>query len=123
MTHDQLFVFRQLLHSLRDQVLHRDKTTKEAISACYHPCPDLNDQASLESHRHMLILLGQRERGLIQKILAALGKLDDGSYGICEDCGDEIPFRRLQAQPMTSLCIHCQEELEQGPCGPRLAWA
>lgn len=113
MTHDQLFVFRKLLHGLMDQIRDKDRATAEAISEVYQACPDLNDRATLESERNMLILLGQRERHLVQQIHAALNRIDDGSYGICRECGDTIPFKRLEVQPTSTLCVHCQQELER----------
>jgi len=113
MTHDQLFVFRNLLHGLMDQIRTKDKATAEAIREVYQACPDLNDRATLEAERNMLILLGQRERSLIQQIRQALNRIDEGSYGICQECGDPIPFKRLEFHPTSTLCVHCQQDLEK----------
>ncbi|WP_045222963.1 TraR/DksA family transcriptional regulator [Desulfonatronum thioautotrophicum] len=123
MTHDQLFVFRNLLHGLMDQIRNKDKATAEAISEVYQACPDLNDRATLEAERTMLILLGQRERSLLQQIREALSRIDEGSYGICQECGDSIPRKRLEFQPTSTLCVHCQQDQEQEAAMNGFSWA
>jgi DnaK suppressor protein len=113
MTHDQLFVLRQTLTSSMERILSMDQKNAQAISESYHACPDLNDRASLESDRHMLIILGQHKRKLIRQIKDALFRMDEGSYGICQECGENIPLKRLEVQPTSSLCIFCQEDMEK----------
>lgn len=79
-------------------------------------CPDLNDQATAEMDQHFMLSLKERERNLLKQIDSALARLAADRYGICEECGEEIPLRRLQAQPMTTLCVACktlQEEDEK----------
>ncbi len=78
--------------------------------------PDPTDLASSESDQSFSIRLRERERKLLAKIDEAIGRLDDGTYGICESCGGEIGEGRLRARPVTTLCIKCkteQEELER----------
>jgi DnaK suppressor protein len=76
-------------------------------------CPDLNDQATAEVDQHFMLSLKERERTLLKQIDDALARLAADKYGICEDCGEEIPVRRLQARPMTTLCIACQTLQEE----------
>jgi DnaK suppressor protein len=79
-------------------------------------CPDLNDQATAEVDQHFMLSLKERERNLLKQIDEALARLATNRYGICEECGEEIPLRRLQVRPMTTLCITCktlQEEDEK----------
>jgi DnaK suppressor protein len=79
-------------------------------------CPDLNDQATAEMDQHFMLSLKERERNLLKQIDDALARLATDKYGICEECGEEIPLRRLQVRPMTTLCIACktlQEEDEK----------
>ncbi len=79
-------------------------------------CPDLNDQATAEVDQHFMLSLKERERNLLKQIDDALARMTANQYGICEDCGEEIPLRRLQVRPMTTLCIACktlQEEDEK----------
>ncbi len=74
--------------------------------------PDINDQATLESERSFELRIKDRERKLVGKVLDALKKIGDGSYGVCESCGDAIGIKRLKARPVTSYCINCKSEME-----------
>ncbi|PKN16463.1 MAG: molecular chaperone DnaK [Deltaproteobacteria bacterium HGW-Deltaproteobacteria-23] len=83
-----------------------EKTTDE-------PSGDIYDQASNERDRELLILLSDREREKIRNIDEALARLDEGEYGICEDCEEEIPLGRLKAMPFARLCVKCKADLEK----------
>jgi DnaK suppressor protein len=74
--------------------------------------PDLGDQASLETDRGFLLRLKGREQRLLLKIEEALERIDRGAYGICEVCGEEIAIQRLEARPVTTMCIDCKTEQE-----------
>ena len=74
--------------------------------------PDPSDRASMESNRNSVLRIRDRERKLIFKIQEALRRLDDGTYGICEECGEEIGIERLKARPVTTLCIECKSSQE-----------
>lgn len=113
MTHDQRSVFHQALSEMLEQTTSKRYVTAQAISQSYHSCPDHNDRASLEADRSLLILLGERQGALIQQIRMALDRLNHGSYGTCEACGDEIPLKRLQVQPTSTLCVSCKEDREK----------
>lgn len=76
-------------------------------------CPDLNDQATAEVDQHFMLSLKERERNLLKQIDDALARLAANRYGICEECGEEIPLRRLQVRPMTTLCIACKTVQEE----------
>ena len=76
-------------------------------------CPDLNDQATAEVDQHFMLSLKERERNLLKQIDDALARLAANRYGICEECGEEIPLRRLQVRPMTTLCIACKTSQEE----------
>lgn len=78
--------------------------------------PDLGDQATAEIDRNFMLRLKGRERKLIKKIDEALERLSQGLFGICDKCGLEIDIRRLEARPVTTMCIECktlQEEEEK----------
>jgi len=75
--------------------------------------PDPTDRASIESERSFELRIRDRERKLIKKIRKALERIDDGSYGLCEECGEEIGEKRLEARPVTTLCIECKSKQEQ----------
>ena len=74
--------------------------------------PDPTDRATLESDRNFELRIRDRERKLIGKIKAALDRLEKGSFGICESCGENIGKKRLQARPVTTLCIDCKKKQE-----------
>jgi DnaK suppressor protein len=74
--------------------------------------PDPTDRASMESSRNSMLRIRDRERKLIFKIQEALQRLNDGEYGICEECGEEIGIERLKARPVTTLCIECKSNQE-----------
>ena len=78
--------------------------------------PDLGDQASAETDRNFMLRLRGREQRLLKKIEEAIDRIDSGTFGICDDCGNEIDIKRLVARPVTTMCIECktlQEEEEK----------
>lgn len=80
--------------------------------------PDVSDQASAEADQHFSFRIRERERKLLKKIDEAIGRLVAHTYGICEGCQGDIPYKRLKARPVTTLCIECktsQEEAEKSP--------
>ena len=74
--------------------------------------PDPTDRALMESNRNSILRIRDRERKLIFKIQEALQRLNDGEYGLCEECGAEIGIERLKARPVTTLCIGCKSSQE-----------
>jgi DnaK suppressor protein len=75
--------------------------------------PELGDQASAEIDRNFMLKLKGRERKLLKKIDESIEKIDNGTYGICETCGEEINIKRLEARPVTTMCIECKTEQEE----------
>lgn len=75
--------------------------------------PDPNDRASLEADRNLSFRFRDRERKLILKAKQALARIENGTYGYCEMCGESIQEHRLAARPEASLCIECKLELEE----------
>lgn len=75
--------------------------------------PDLSDQASAEADQNFVLRMKEREQKLLKKIDEALDRLATRTYGICERCGEEIPYKRLKARPVTTLCIECKTLQEQ----------
>lgn len=75
--------------------------------------PDLGDQASAETDRSFMLRLRGREQKLLKKIEEALERIDTGKYGICDVCGEEIGIKRLEARPVTTMCIECKTEQEE----------
>jgi DnaK suppressor protein len=77
------------------------------------PLPDVSDQASAEADQNFSLRIREREQRLIKKIDEALDRMDQNIYGICERCEEEIPYPRLKARPVTTLCIDCKTLEEQ----------
>jgi len=75
--------------------------------------PDPTDRASVESDRNFELRIRDRERKLVHKIRQALKRIDDGEFGLCENCEEEIGTERLRARPVTTLCIDCKTEQER----------
>ena len=108
MDKEQLELFRtQLLQKKQEIMTDAGKTMTEMTDQTTN-VPDPNDRATLESGRSFELRIRDRERKLLSKIDEAIARIEDGSYGICEDCGEEIGLKRLEARPVTTLCIDCK---------------
>ncbi len=105
----------------RDLERQREAILNEAGEVLTHrgdiaAFPDVSDQASAEIDQNFSMRIRDRERKLLKKIDEALERMDAATYGTCERCGGDIPYKRLKARPVTTLCIECktlQEEEEQ----------
>jgi len=75
--------------------------------------PDMSDQASAEVDQNFTMRIKEREQKLLKKIDEALDRMKNHTYGICEGCEEEIPYQRLKARPVTTLCIACKTLQEQ----------
>ena len=103
--------FRRLLKQRVQELLTEAGKTVEGMDEDEN-FPDPTDRASLESNRNFILRIRDRERKLIVKIEEALARLDDGTYGVCEECGGKIGTERLKARPVTTLCIECKSDQE-----------
>ena len=106
--------FQKMLLLQREQLLGN---ARKALSGDIHldpdDFPDEIDTASSEIGLSFIGRLRERERGLLNKINAALEKIEQGVYGECENCGEEIGLKRLEARPVAELCIDCKAEQEK----------
>ncbi|MDJ0787153.1 MAG: RNA polymerase-binding protein DksA [Myxococcota bacterium] len=110
----ELDKFRKLLTEQRDQLVGNVKRAKQGdIHLDPDDFPDEIDTASSEVNLAFMGRLRERERGLLAKIEQALEKIEDGVYGECEGCGEEIGLKRLAARPVAELCIDCKSEQEK----------
>jgi DnaK suppressor protein len=106
--------FRAQLIAKRDEIVKRAQTTlDEDMALDVDDLPDEMDLASSEYIQSFILRLRGREKVLLEKIQRALDKMDDGSFGVCEECGEEISVRRLEARPETVLCVRCKENQER----------
>ena len=101
-----------LLEEMRLLLEDAGKTVSEMTSDTTN-FPDPNDRATQESDRSFELRIRDRERKLINKIREALERIDEGTFGICDTCGEEIGEGRLKARPVTTLCIDCKMEQER----------
>jgi DnaK suppressor protein len=112
MSDQQLNHFRELLSAWKRELMEEvDRTMHHMKDDASNP-PDPNDRATQETEFGIELRTRDRERKLLKKIDAALSRIDDGSYGYCEETGDEIGLRRLEARPVATLCVEAQERRE-----------
>ena len=105
--------FRQRLLKWKDDIIRESKETLQNLATDSTPHADLADRASTEAERSMELRARDRQRKLISKIDAALERLRDGSYGYCEETGEPIGVRRLEARPIATLSLEAQERHER----------
>ncbi len=109
----ELNQFRRLLEDRKREILSEaDRAVDSMNQPLEESFADPTDRATLESDRSMLLRIRDRERKLLSKIDDAFTRIDSGSYGQCEECGDEIGLARLKARPVTTLCITCKSAQE-----------
>jgi DnaK suppressor protein len=105
--------FRKILQGQLEDLLREAGKTVSEMTDEKANFPDPTDRASLESDRNFELRIRDRERKLIVKIREALERIEDGEFGICENCEEEIAEARLRARPVTTLCIECKTEQER----------
>lgn len=105
--------FRAKLLAWKEDILRESKETLEHLQDENNVLPDLVDRASTETDRALELRTRDRQRKLIAKIDAALNRIDNGLYGYCEETGESISLRRLDARPIATLSIEAQERHER----------
>ena len=105
--------FRAKLLAWREDILKEAKETLQHLQEENQNHPDLADRASSETDRAIELRARDRQRKLIAKIDEALGRIDDGTYGYCEETGEPISLRRLEARPIATLSVEAQERHER----------
>jgi DnaK suppressor protein len=105
--------FRAKLNSWKDEILRESRETLDNLQEESQNHPDMADRASSESDRALELRTRDRQRKLIAKIDAALKRIDDGTYGYCEETGDPIGIARLDARPIATLSLEAQEMHER----------
>src|SRR6187401_1212423 len=105
--------FRNKLLTWKEEILKEAKETLVHLQAENENHPDIADRASSETDRAIELRARDRQRKLIAKIDAALSRIEDGTYGYCEETGEPISLRRLEARPIATLSIEAQERHER----------
>ena len=109
----QLEYFRRHLLSWREELLEGSSHTLEHLQSDSLNLPDAADRAAAETDQNLELRTRDRERKLVQKIDSALHRIKDGTYGFCEETGEPIGVRRLEARPIATLCVEAQEHHER----------
>ncbi len=112
LTKKKLEYFKKLLNERIEELLSQANETVSGMTSQKGNLPDPSDRATLESDRNFTLRIRDRERKLIGKIKEAIERIEQGTYGICEDCEEEISTERLKARPVTTLCIDCKKTQE-----------
>ena len=112
MKQEDLEYFRNLLTERLNQLLKHADSTVTGMTQPKENFADPTDRASLESDRNFMLRIRDRESKLIKKIKKALGRIENGTFGICEKCGEDISKKRLIARPVTTQCIDCKTKEE-----------
>jgi len=111
--------FRKHLTEQLETLLAEASQTVSGMTDEKPTFPDPTDRAALESDRNFMLRIRDRERKLIEKIQEALERIDNGTYGVCEMCGEDISVKRLKVRPVTTQCIECKtrEEAKENALG------
>ena len=113
MNPQQLEYFRQMLLNWRAELVHEAGETLSDLNEGNLQQPDMADRASLETDHQLVLRTRDRERKLISKIDSALNRIDDGSYGYCQETDEPISLKRLMARPIADLSLEAQERHER----------
>ncbi len=105
--------FRDKLLRWKEDILRENRETLQHLQDENNPLPDLADRATTETNRALELRTRDRQRKLISKIDEALKRIDEGTYGYCEETGEPISLRRLDARPIATLSIEAQERHER----------
>lgn len=110
---DDLAFFEDLLRNQLKELEQRADGTVSSLLISSVYSADFLDSASMDSDRNVTLRIRDRESKLIRKIKAALDRIEDGTYGECDLCGEDIAIARLHARPVTTYCIRCKNEMER----------
>lgn len=112
--------FKTLLTQTLDNLLREAKKTVGGTNIPRDESRDLVDHAFVEIDSSFTFRIKERESRLIRKIKEALMRLEDGTFGMCQECGEEIAVKRLEARPIAALCINCKQKQENEENARRL---
>lgn len=104
--------FKELLTNQLENLLNQADDTVSGMTVPKENFPDPTDRATLESDRNFMLRIRDREHKLIKKIKKTLTRIEEGTFGICDTCGEDISLERMKARPVTTQCIHCKTNEE-----------
>lgn len=104
--------FEEFLKNRLEELLSQADDTVSGMTDPKENFPDPTDRASLEADRNFMLRIRDRESKLIRKVKKALSRIENGTFGICDSCGEDIAIKRLNARPVTTQCIECKTKEE-----------
>ena len=110
-THELESIHATLTQNLKELIKKSDETVSLLLDSAADSS-ELVDQATHEANRSLMLRIRDRENRLIRKINQSLARLEDGTYGVFEMCGEDISINRLKARPVTTFCIACKNKME-----------
>ena len=113
LTEEQVKEIKEALLKMRERLIESAREQIRDPSNVTFEGGDEIDRADLEEERYLTFRIKGREARLVHKVDYALMKIEMGTYGVCENCGAQIPFERLRARPVTTMCIECKEFEEE----------
>ncbi len=113
MKKEALKKFKRVFEMQRRNILFNDRIVREDFSVCSDDRFDEVDQAATDIEQSMRMRLCNREILYLKKVEEALRRIEEGTFGECDECGEEIERRRLEARPTATLCVSCKEEQER----------
>ena len=108
-----LTIKKKLIRQREELLSEAENTLTSKITAEKETFPDPTDQAVAELDSNFTLRLRGREQKLLKKIDEAIARIESGTYGVCESCGEQISAKRLEARPVTTLCIECKTRQEE----------
>ena len=103
----------KILRAEVERPLFNDRLVREDFGVCADDRYDEVDQATTDNEQNMRMRLRNREALYLKKVKEALVRIEDGVFGLCNECGEDIEGKRLEARPIVTLCIACKEEQER----------
>ena len=113
MSDRQIEYFRRKLHDWKGEIIRASEATIDQLQEDNYHLPDITDRASSETEKALELRTRDRQRKLISKIDSALRRIEAGEYGFCEETGEPIGIRRLDARPIATLSLEAQERHER----------
>ncbi len=113
MRKDQLKKFKKIFEAQKNAILFNNRVVREDFSVNSDDRFDELDQATTDIEQSMRMRLCNREVLYIKKVDEALKRIEDGNFGLCLECNEDIEFRRLEARPTATLCVSCKEDQER----------
>jgi len=105
--------FKKLFESEKEKIIFNDRIVRDEFSVNSDDRYDEVDQATVDTDQAMRMRLCNRETLYIKKLDEALRRIEEGTFGECDECGEDIEMRRLEARPTATLCVSCKEEQER----------